>query len=593
MGPAIGGAAGGAAGSSGSPGNPPPGGGGAMGGGGMGPGGGAIGPGAMAGGAGGSGAGGGPVAPDGGAAGSGPSTGIPNQVPAPPPRPLADSEVAFDPPGGGFADGVMLRLGARAPGAIIHFTVDGSLPTRAAPVFRGPLAIRETTIVRALVASGGPDGPVAAAVYLKLGADVAGFSSNLPVVVLHTQRAGVLPILGSDMVSGSASVFEPRAGGRTTLNGPASVSARAGVRIRGNSSRAFPQKSYAFELRAAGSDEDDGQFVAGMPSEADWALVAPSWVDRSLIRTPLAFGLSRSIGRYAPRVRLCEAFVVETGGAVGMASYLGVFSLTEKIERDKDRVAVDVLPVDATSEPLITGGYVFRVDHEVFDFQAGGLNFGFVYPEPEEMALPERQAQKAYLQRQLQEFSEALSGPGLQHPRTGRSYADYIDVGLVHRNQPAAGADQERRRLPLQLLLPQGARRQGGDGADLGRRPLGRQHPRRRRARHLTDGMGPRLDGTHPLTWVWFGRLASDPAWKTAHARRWAELAAGPFSPATIHAFIDRLAAELAEAQKRHFARWAVMTPEGGSHDNEIQVLKDFFSARVPWISSQLMTPGP
>jgi hypothetical protein len=575
-----GGAPGGTAGSSGSPGAPAAGAGGATGGGG-----------AMGGGAGGIGGGGGPGAPDAAAPGSAPTTGIPNQVPAPPPRPLADNEVTFDPPGSGFTDGVMVKLTARAPGAVIHFTVDGSLPTRASPVFRAPVAIRETTVVRALVASGGADGPVAASVYLKLGADVAGFSSNLPVVVLHTQRAGVLPILGSDMVSGSASVFEPRAGGRTTLNGPAAVSARAGVRIRGNSSRAFPQKSYAFELRAGGSDEDEGEFVAGMPSEADWALVAPSWVDRSLIRTALAFGLSRSIGRYAPRVRLCEAFVVETGGAVAMASYLGVFALTEKIERDKDRVAVDVLPADATGEPLVTGGYVFRVDHEVFDFQAGGLNFGFVYPEPEEMALPERQPQKVYLQRQMQEFSEALAGPGFKHPRTGKSYADYVDVGsFIDINLlQALIKNVDAFRFSSYFHKARGGKVVMGPIWDVDR-SAGSTHDDGARATSPTEWA--RLDGTNPLTWVWFGRLGSDPAWKSAHARRWKELAAGPFSPATIHASIDRLAAEVAEAQRRHFARWAVMTPEGGSHEHEIEVLKSFFTARVPWISSQL-TPGP
>jgi hypothetical protein len=97
-----------------------------------------------------------------------------------------------------------------------------------------------------------------------------------------------------------------------------------------------------------------------------------------------------------------------------------------------------------------------------------------------------------------------------------------------------------------------------------------------------------RLDGTNPLTWVWFGRLFADPSFKSAHARRWAELAAGTFAPASIHALIDRLAAEVSEAQKRHFARWTAAGPQGGAHETEIQILKDFFTARVPWISSQL-----
>ena len=64
-------------------------------------------------------------------------------------------------------------------------------------------------------------------------------------------------------------------------------------------------------------------------------------------------------------------------------------------------------------------------------------------------------------------------------------------------------------------------------------------------ARALDPREWARLDGTNPLTWVWFGRLFTDPAFKSAHRQRWTELAATTFSPASIHAAIDRLAAEV------------------------------------------------
>jgi hypothetical protein len=546
---------------------------------------------------------GGARSPAGGAPGSGgagtvdaapttldaPAAGNPDaSLDAPAPRPVADNEVAFDPPGGGFAGTVMLRLSARAPGATIHFTVDGSAPTKASPVYRAPVAIRETAIVRAFVAGAGkPDGPVAAAVYLRLGADVEGFSSNLPVVVLHTHSTTPLPILGNTMVSGSGSVFEPRAGGRTVLQGPAAVSARAGVRIRGNSSRAFPQKSYAMELREGGSDEDQGQIVAGMPSEADWALVAPSWVDRSLIRTALAFALSNEIGRYAPRVRMVEAFVVETGGPVTMRSHLGVFALCEKIERDKDRVNVEKLEPTDTTPPLVGGGYVFRVDHEARDFTAGGLNFGWVYPEPVELALPAREPQRTYMQRYMQELAEALDSPTFKHPRTGKPYADYIDVGafidLHLLNVLLKNVDAFR--FSSYFHKTREGRVAAGPLWDVDRSS---GTPFDDQARALDPREWARADATHPLTWGWFARLFADPAWKSAHAKRWAELAAGSFAPAHIHALIDQLAAGVGEAQRRHFARWPEAAPTGGAHGNEIKILKDWFTARVAWVSTQL-----
>jgi hypothetical protein len=97
-----------------------------------------------------------------------------------------------------------------------------------------------------------------------------------------------------------------------------------------------------------------------------------------------------------------------------------------------------------------------------------------------------------------------------------------------------------------------------------------------------------REDGTNPLTWGFWGRLFADPAFKTAHTQRFAELSRGPFSVATINGLIDGLAAQLGEAQARHFARWPQMPATAGSHAAEVAALKAWFAARVPWLQSQL-----
>ena len=63
---------------------------------------------------------------------------------------------------------------------------------------------------------------------------------------------------------------------------------------------------------------------------------------------------------------------------------------------------------------------------------------------------------------------------------------------------------------------------------------------------------------------------------------------AGPFSVAHVHELIDRFAAELREAQARHFAKWTEYPPSGGSHANEIRILKDWMAARIPWMTGEL-----
>jgi hypothetical protein len=57
----------------------------------------------------------------------------------------------------------------------------------------------------------------------------------------------------------------------------------------------------------------------------------PIAYDRALIRNALAFALSNRIGRYAPRTRFAEVFMVDDGGDVRAGNFLGFFTLIEKI----------------------------------------------------------------------------------------------------------------------------------------------------------------------------------------------------------------------------------------------------------------------
>lgn len=511
-----------------------------------------------------------------------------DEFPRPPAAPLPDNGVKIDPPGTAFIRSQTVTLTARVPDAVIHYTTDDTLPTRSSPVARGPLSVTGPTVVRAFVESASlGDGAPAAAAFLPVADDAAAFTSDLPIVVLHTHGAGMLPLLLNTYLEGSASVFEPDASGRAHLVGTATVTGRAGVRIRGNSSRAFPQKSYAFETRGAATDDDEDRWIARLPGDSDYALVAPSWVDRSLIRTAVAFHLANDMGQYAPRVRMVEAFVVDTGGAVSMKGYQGVFALTEKIKRGKNRVNVEKLDPTIVAAPAISGGYIFRIDHEANDFTAGGINFGFVYPDASELMMPGRQAQKTYLAGYLQEFADALAAPAFKNPRTGKAYGEYVDVpsfidyDLVNALVKSVDAfrystyfHKERNGLVKAGPLWDVDRSSGSPYDD--------------QARDVDPREWARGDAANPLTYGWWGRFQADPVFKAAYVKRWKELAAGPCSVPAIQSLIDRYAAQVAEASKRHFTAWPSMAPTGGSLDGEVKILRDWFAARVPWMTSQI-----
>jgi hypothetical protein len=66
-----------------------------------------------------------------------------------------------------------------------------------------------------------------------------------------------------------------------------------------------------------------------LPPESDFVLNAPLDFDRALMRNSLAFHLSNAIGRYAPRTRFVELFVVGSGEALALSHYEGVYELTD------------------------------------------------------------------------------------------------------------------------------------------------------------------------------------------------------------------------------------------------------------------------
>src|SRR5688572_2196607 len=141
-----------------------------------------------------------------------------------------------------------------------------------------------------------------------------------------------------------------------------------------------------------------------------------------------SFELSNRIGRYAPRTRFAEVFMVDDGGDLRAGNFLGFFTLIEKIGRAPERVNVARLPASARSEPAATGGFIVRIDKGAPDFDAAGRWLQFVYPDPEDMQLPERRPQLDFIRAFLDGFGLAASAADFKHPSTGRHYSEFIDV---------------------------------------------------------------------------------------------------------------------------------------------------------------------
>ena len=90
---------------------------------------------------------------------------------------------------------------------------------------------------------------------------------------------------------------------------PASQSATALFRIRGNSSRFFPKKNYRVKLVTDETAVENLDLsLLGMNPDNDWALHGP-FLDKTLMRNYMWMNLSAEIMGYAPEVRFCEVIL--------------------------------------------------------------------------------------------------------------------------------------------------------------------------------------------------------------------------------------------------------------------------------------------
>lgn len=268
-------------------------------------------------------------------------------------------EPRFSVAGGVFTNDVRLELSTDVPGARVHFTVDGSEPGASSPVYSKPLLLTNSTMVRARAVL--PDlalGPLAAQSYSLVDPELAAFDSNLPLVLVNTFGK---EIEKEDRIVAGLRIVGPAAGRVALAASVSDFDGRAFVNLRGRASLRYPKRSYT--VKTVDALDDPAKFsILGMPKESDWVLYAP-YPDKTLLRDVLAYELSNSIGRWAPRTRFVELFLNESGERVSIKDYMGVYVLEERVKRDKNRVNIAGLDPDDNAEPKVTGGYIFKKDH--------------------------------------------------------------------------------------------------------------------------------------------------------------------------------------------------------------------------------------
>jgi len=518
--------------------------------------------------------------------------------------PQVAAPVTFSRDAGTFSADFNLELSTEVPRGIIHYTTDGSLPTALSPIYdpASPLTLTTTTQVRTLViAPNTINSPVRSETFLRLAPDLLDFSSPIPIVVLDSFETFIPQ---SRLRSSNWSIFEPRGGDqRSALINTPDLQTRAGIRVRGESSKGFYKKPFRLE---AWDDQDRDKAVSplGLPADADWILNARGNFDQSMLNNVFLYELSNQTGRYAVRTRFVEVFVNKNDGIVARNDYVGVYALMERIERGKDRVNVEKLSKNFVTEPQIGGGYVLKIDsletgEKGFQLTRGpdGVQverrqkkraFLFVDPGPEELELPERAAQKDFILNYIFDGIDLLDN---RDPVTG--YASKIDVGsfIDHHllNTTALGGDTLK--ISEFLFKPRNGRLQLGPIWDFDRSLGSFTGTSRRDINNIAGWRGKTQVSP------WFNKLFQDPDFRQKYTDRFQQLREGTWSPDNINTTIASLADQLTdEAATRNYTNPEIpelragLSPDGWR--GEVEELRAWVQARLNWMESQLI-PKP
>lgn len=506
-------------------------------------------------------------------------------VPAKPAARVADAPV-FSVPGGVHVGNLTVSLSGKS--SVIRYTLDGSEPTTNSPAYKEPLRLTETTLIKAKCfdTKSAPSLTVLQT-YTLVDPGLSGFSSDLPIVILSTFEEPV----NNEQKTPVSAVILPPVNGRTTLTGRLDFNGRGTLETRGRSSLEYPKKSFNFRTK-----DDQGASLKvsllGLPKESDWVLYAP-YPDKTLMRDVLAYELSAAMGHYAPRTRFVEVFVNRTGGKLTRAKYFGVYVLEEKIKRSKDRVDIAKLgPLD-NREPEISGGYIFKRDHRNKDKPGfstrGGRSFYYVEPKGDEITA----AQSAWLLGYLDRFEAALAGESFKDPASG--YAAYIDTASFIDHHWIVEFSKNVDGLRFSTFISKDR------GGKLKLEPIWDWN--------LSFGNARGREGYLPQGWYtdeltaaehfWFYRLFQDPDFAQKYADRWSQLRTNQFEVTRVLARIDKIAAQLEEAQERNFQRWPILgkriSPNyhvGGSYEGEVDWMKAWVRERFAWIDRQFL-PAP
>lgn len=410
-------------------------------------------------------------------------------------------------------------------------------------------------------------------------------SSNLPLLKIYTNGQSIMQEV---KITADLKVIDNGVGNLNYLDdAPNGYNDKIGIEMRGASSLMYPKNGFGFETRDSLGNNNNVELL-GLPEENDWVLHGP-YSDKTLLRNFVTYHIGGQLGRYNPRVRLCEVFMDD--------QYWGVYMLVEKIKRDKNRVDIAKLnPTDTLGDEL-TGGYIFKIDRDMGSENGWLSNHGYgyyAYHHPNADGL--HQKQKNYIQLFFANFENLMNSSNFNHPTLGYtswidvpSFIDYMLIQEITRNIDAY-------RLSAFMY-----KEKDSDGGKLHAGPIWDYN--------LGYGNEDFCDNGNYTSWAfnynqvcgspfpfWWGKLVNNSDFRDEFHCRWNELRSTVLHTDTILHFIDSMVLHIKDARIRDTKRWNTIGQYiwpnayvGQTYEDEVLYLKDWITDRMNWLETNMI----
>ncbi len=412
------------------------------------------------------------------------------------------------------------------------------------------------------------------------------FESNLPIVIINT---GNVEILDDPRITADMGIINNVNGLNKLSDQHNDYSGKISIELRGSSSQyIFPKKSYSIETQTF-DGENNNVSLLNLPEENDWVLYGP-YSDKTLLRNSLTYELSRQMGHYSPRTEHCELFLNN--------EYMGVYVLTEKIKRDKNRVNIK-----KSQEEDISGGYIIKIDKltdapinsswcsNFMTFNDDFVCFQYHYPKADEITIDQKYYIENFINNihySIKELSEKQLNINTVENINFNSFIDYLIISELSKNVDA---------YRISTFLHKDSDEVNGD---LHMGPVWDYN--------LSFGNVDFCQSSEISGWVldagtpcqksipryWHLLLQND-SFRSLFISRWFELRNNILSIENIFNHIDSTSEYIFNAQIRNFDTWNSLNEYvwpnyqlGESYQDEIGFLKYWIYYRITWIDNNI-----